>query len=257
MNVLVCIKQVPDTDTKIKIQGTGIDQAGVKWIINPYDEFAIVEATKIKSIRPEAKIHAVCIGPKARTAAALRTALAMGCDEALSVDATDDLDSYLISKTLSAVAKKIGSPLVVLMGKAAIDDNNFSVGQMTAEFLEIPHVTSASKSDYTATGATIEREVEGGAKEIIELDYPFLLTANKGLNQVKPVSAMNIMKVKSKVIAEHTLSDLGVDVGQIKVKYTALELPQEKTPVKIVSGDSAQAKAKELARLLREEAKII
>lgn len=257
MNILVCLKQVPDTDTKIKIQGNGIDQNGIKWIINPYDEYAIVEAAKIKALKPEAKIYALSVGPKARLSTSLRTALAMGCDEAIIADTSDELDSFTIAKTISSVAKKISDVQVILMGKAAIDDNNFAVGQMTAEFLEFPHVTSVTKADYSGNTATFEREIEGGAKEIIELELPALITADKGLNQVKPVSAMNIMKVKSKVITEYSLADLGIDATQVKIKYISCELPAEKPAVKIIAGDSAQAKAQELAKLLREEAKVL
>lgn len=256
MNILVCVKQVPDTETKIKLSGNGIDTAGIKWIMNPYDEFAVEEALKLKAAKPETQVHVLTVGPKARAVEALRTALAMGADEAAVIDAPETLDNYNVAKAIANASKTLGTFGILLSGKAAIDDNNFSVGQMVAAFLDIPHVTSVSKADYTEKGALLEREIEGGAKEILEVEFPAMITANKGLNTPRYASLPGIMKAKKKVIKELTLADCGVDASDVKVKYTNFELPSERPPVQMISGE-AQEQAQKLVQLLRQEAKVI
>jgi electron transfer flavoprotein beta subunit len=256
MNILVCVKQVPDTETKIKLGGSGIDTAGIKWIMNPYDEFAVEEALKLKAAKPDTQVHVLTVGPKSRVVDALRTALAMGADEATVVDAPETLDSFNVAKAIANASKKMGTFGILLSGKSAIDDNNFSVGQMVAAFLDIPHATSISKADYTEKGALLEREIEGGAKEILEVEFPVMITANKGLNTPRYASLPGIMKAKKKVIQEMTLSDVGVDAGDIKVKYTNFELPPERPSVQMIAGEP-QDQAQKLVQLLRQEAKVI
>lgn len=256
MNILVCIKQVPDTETKIKVSGSSIDTSGIKWVLNPYDEFAVEEALKIKAAKPETQVRVLSVGPKARVVEALRTALAMGADEATVVDAPETLDSLSVAKALMGAAKKIGEFGILLSGKSAIDDNNFAVGQMVAELMGISHVTSVTKADYTEKGALVEREVEGGAKEIIEVDFPAMITTNKGLNNPRYASLPGIMKAKKKTIQEFSLTDVGVDASLVRVQYTHFELPAERPSVQMISGDP-QEQAHKLAQLLRQEAKVL
>lgn len=256
MNILVCIKQVPDTETKIKLSGDGIDTAGIKWIMNPYDEFAVEEALKLKAAKPETQVHVVTVGPKTRAVEVLRTALAMGADEATVVDAPENLDNYNVAKAIANASKSLGGVEILLSGKSAIDDNNFSVGQMVAAFLDIPHVTSVSKADYTEKGALLEREIEGGAKEILEVEFPAMITTNKGLNTPRYASLPGIMKAKKKTIKELSLSDLSVDSGDIKVKYSSFTMPPDRPEVKMIAGDP-QEQAQKLVQLLRQEAKVI
>lgn len=256
MNILVCIKQVPDTETKIKLGNGGVDTAGIKWIVNPYDEFAIEEALKLKAAKPDTQVYVLTVGPKGRTVEALRTALAMGADEAVVIDAPENLDNYNVAKAIAGASKKIGQFGILLSGKAAIDDNNFSVGQMVAAFLDIPHVTSVSKADYTEKGALLEREIEGGAKEILDIEFPAMITTNKGLNTPRYASLPGIMKAKKKTIQEMTLADVGVDAADIKVKYTNFELPADRPAVKMITGEP-QEQAQKLVQLLRQEAKVI
>src|SRR5262245_18148875 len=141
MKVFVCIKQVPDTETKIKLKAdsSGIDTTGIKWIMNPYDEFAVEEAIKIKEGGKATAVVAVSAGPKARVVEALRTALAMGADDAIVIDAPEDLDLSATAKALAGAIKAEGGDYrLVLTGKLAIDDNAASVSQMLAEYLGVP-----------------------------------------------------------------------------------------------------------------------
>jgi electron transfer flavoprotein beta subunit len=257
MRIAVCIKQVPDTETKIKIKAdaTGIDPTGVKWIISPYDEHAIEEAIKLRDAQPGSQAIVFSVGPKARIVEALRTALAMGIDEAVAVDSAEDTDNLDVAKLLAAAVQKEGAFDLVLTGKLAIDDNSAAVGQMLAEQLKIPHTTVVSKLTLEGGIAVVEREVEGGKREIVELSLPALLAANKGLNTPRYASLPGIMKAKKKTIKEYDLSALGLTVAA-KVRYSDYKLPPEKPAVKILSGDLA-AQAKELAGLLRNEAKVI
>jgi electron transfer flavoprotein beta subunit len=152
---------VPDTETKIKINSdaTGIDSAGVKWVISPYDEHAIEEALKTKQTQGSGEVIAFTLGPKSRVGDALRTSLAMGCDEAVLIDAPEYLDNYSTAKALTAAVQKEGSFDLILTGKAAIDDNASAVSQMIAEFLGAPHSTVVSKMETDASSTTVEREV--------------------------------------------------------------------------------------------------
>lgn len=258
MKVCVCVKQVPDTETKIKIRpdGNGIDTAGIKWVMNPYDEFAVEEAIKLKEAGKASNVTVLALGPKARVTEALRTALAMGADDAVVIDAADDLDSLTTAKALAAAIKAEGEVKLVLTGKLAIDDNQASVSQMVAEFLGWPHATVVSKLEYGEGEVTAEREVEGGTREIVQLKLPALVGANKGLNVPRYASLPGIMKAKKKPLKEVALASLEVSATDVRMSFKGFQLPPEKPPVKMVEGDAA-SQAAMLAKLLREEAKVI
>lgn len=235
MRIAVCLKQVPDTETKIKINSdaTGIETTGVKWIISPYDEHAIEEALKTKQAQ-SGEVIVFTLGPKSRVGDALRTALAMGCDEAVLVDAPENLDNFSTAKALAAALEKEGQFDLILTGKLAIDDNASAVSQMIAEFLKIPHSTVVSKMETEASSTTIEREVEGGTREIVQLTFPAVVGANKGLNMPRYASLPGIMKAKKKQIKEYDLAGLGINDGDSKVSYSNLELPAEKPPATMI-----------------------
>ena len=258
MRIFVCIKQVPDTETKIKLMpdGSGIDEGGVKWIMNPYDEFAVEEALKLKQTAGDATLTVISVGPKKRVADALRTAMAMGADDGIVIDCENSLDSFTTAKALAAAIKKEPACDFVFSGKLAIDDNAGSVSQYLAEFLEIPHVTVVSGFEASSGKYVVTREVEGGTKEIFELTGPAVVAANKGLNTPRYASLPGIMKAKKKPLSELNLSDLGLSSSDAKVSFTNFELPPEKPPVKFIDGDPA-AQAKELVRLLKDEAKVL
>lgn len=257
MKIFVCIKQVPDTETKIKISAdqSTIDTAGIKWVMNPYDEYAVEEANKLREANPGAQVFAISVGPKTRVVESLRTALAMGADEAIVVNA-DGLDNFSTAKALAEAIKAEGGAQMIFTGKLAIDDNSSAVSQMVAEFLNIPHTTVVSKFTYGAESVVVERDIEGGAKEVVQMMNPSLVAANKGLNMPRYASLPGIMKAKKKVIKEVEASALNISAANNKVTYSGLALPAEKPAVKMLSGDST-TQVSELVKLLRDEAKVL
>lgn len=255
MKIFVCVKQVPDTETKIKIAGDGasIDTTSVKWVMNPYDEYAVEEAVKLRDANAGSQVWVLSLGPKKRVIETLRTALAMGADEAIVVDAPENVDSFQTAKALAAVIQQEGGAKVIFSGKLAIDDNASSVGQMVAEFLGAPHTTVVSKFTYGGENVTVERDIEGGAKEVVQMMLPAMVAANKGLNMPRYASLPGIMKAKKKVIKELDLAALNTGANA-KTKVVALELPPEKPAVKMLTGDNAVA---DLVKSLRDEAKVL
>lgn len=258
MKLFVCIKQVPDTETKIKLTGNaaGIESAGVKWVMSPYDEFAVEEAIKTRDKNPGAQVWVLTVGPKARAVEALRTALAMGADEAIVINAAENLDAYSTAKALSECIKAEGGAKVIFTGKMAIDQNQSSVGPMLAQMLNIPHTSVVTKFELTGENVVVERESEGGVKEIVQMMTPTLVGANKGLNMPRYASLPGIMKAKKKVIKELEASALGVQATDTKVVYKNFTQPPEKPAVKMLAGD-ASAQVSSLVQALRDEAKVL
>lgn len=255
MKILVCVKQVPDTETKIKVAGDALDFAGAKWVMNPYDEYAVEEAIKLKAAAGAGEVWVVTLGPKARVSEVLRTALAMGADEGAVVDAPDMLDSLTTAKALAGVAKNLGPFDLVLAGKLAIDDNAAAVPQMLAEVLGLPHITVVSKLEITSGKVRAEREIEGGSREILEANLPVVIGANKGLNTPRYASLPGIMKAKKKTLKEFDLAGLGIE-KQPRETVGQWQLPPDRPAARLLSGAPAE-QAAELVKLLRQEAKVI
>lgn len=257
MKIFVCVKQVPDTETKIQVKtdGSGIEESSIKWVMNPYDEFAVEEALKLKASTSDTVV-VLGAGPKGRVVDTLRTALAMGADEALVIDTPETSDTYQTAKLLAAAIKSEGDVRIVFAGKLAIDDNASSVGQMVAEFLEVPHASVVSKFEYNDGQVTAERDIEGGAKEVFKLSTPCVVAANKGLNTPRYASLPGIMKAKKKPLKELTPADLGLGDLTPKIKFKNFSLPPEKPPVKMIEG-SPEEQAKKLVDLLMNEAKVL
>lgn len=258
MKIFVCIKQVPDTETKIKIlpDQSGIDPTGIKWVMNPYDEFAVEEAIKFKEKNPTAQVWAITCGPKARAIESLRTALAMGADEAILINAPEGLDAYSTAKALANSIKAEGGAHLIFTGKLAIDANQSSVPQMVAEFLSVPHASVVSKFETTPESTTVERDIEGGAKEVVQMMNPALIAANKGLNMPRYASLPGIMKAKKKVVKDVEFSSLGIASTEQKVKYSGYQVPAEKPAVKLLTGDVG-TQVSQLISALRDEAKVL
>lgn len=257
MKIFVCLKAVPDTETKIKIAAdkTSADLSAVKWVMNPYDEFAVEESIKIRDANPGSNIVVVSLGSKKSATEPLRTALAMGADEAILIDGAETNEPLFAAQALAKLIQQEGGFSLLLTGKMAIDDNASSVPQMIAEFLNIPHVTVVSKLTISGEKAAAERDVEGGSKEIVELPLPCVVAANKGLNMPRYASLPGIMKAKKKVIKEVAVASLGITDGP-RTKVVSMELPPEKSPAKILSGD-IKSQVSALVKSLRDEAKVL
>ena len=265
MNIAVLVKSVPDTEARIRIAGDGasIETQGVKFVMNPSDEFAVEEAIRIRDKRGDSKVTVISMGPD-RAVEVLRTALAMGADEAVHVSdpAFEGGSPQADARVLAETIRLIGGADLVLGGKQAIDDDASQVCAAIAEYLEMPQaqiVTELTLSD-DGSAATARRRVEGG-DEIVELRLPAVVTCEKGLNEPRYASLPGIMKAKKKEIRKVTLADLPLEADQVGsaaatsrlVRYHPLP---ERPPVKMIPGEPAE-QAKELVRLLREEAKVI
>ena len=257
MNIYVCIKQVPDTETKLKLTGdqSGIDTAGIKWIMSPYDELAVEEALRLKEKNAGSTVTVLSAGP-ARVVETLRTALAMGADNAIHVELPESADNALCGKSLAGALKKETKVDVVFTGKEAIDDGAAQVSQLIAEAMNIPCVTVALSVEYGAGSVKCKREIEGGAFEILEAQMPVLIAAQKGMNEPRYASLPNIMKAKKKEVKVLKMSDVGTSEADQKIRFKNFQLPPPKQAGKKVAGDAA-AQAHELVRLLHEEAKVV
>ena len=262
MNIFVCVKQVPDTETKITPTGDGsfIETASIKWIMNPYDEFAVEQALLIKQSNPAANVTVVRVGSTKDTEA-LRTAMAMGADDAVLVDANDNLDSYSIAKALKgAIEKTDKKPDIILTGKQAIDDDALQVPQILAEMLNLPSVSVVVGFEISGNALKVKREVEGGALEVYELNTPCVIACNKGLNTPRYASLPGIMKAKKKPMSQYSLADVGVSESDRRVKYSQFRLPPEKPAgKKFEATDPSKQKdvVAQVIGLLRTEAKVI
>jgi electron transfer flavoprotein beta subunit len=262
MNIFVCVKQVPDTETKIvpTADGSFIETSSVKWIMNPYDEFAVEQALLIQAANAGSTVTVVRVGSTKDTEA-LRTAMAMGADDAFLVEANDNLDSYTIAKALKgAIAKSGKNPDVILTGKQAIDDDCLQVPQILATMLNLPSVSVVVGYEGSATDITVKREVEGGALEVYGVKLPAVIACNKGINTPRYASLPGIMKAKKKPLTTLSFADVGVSDADRRVKYSNFQLPPEKPPgKKFDATDAAKMNGvvKEVVGLLRTEAKVI
>jgi len=258
MKIAVCIKQVPDTETRIRIgpDGKGIVDSDVNWIVSPYDEFAIEEALRIKEAKG-GEVVLVSLGPD-RAQSALRNGLAMGADSALHLkDPLFDQVDTLGTASALATALKPMAPDLLLMGQQGVGGDNAQVPGLVAEILDLPQVTMAVKIEVQDGKATIEREIEG-AHETWDVTLPAVVSAQKGLNEPRYASLKGIMAAKKKLIATKGAADLGLTAEQLapKTRVVALELPPSRSAVKMIEGD-ADTQVKELLRLLHEEARVI
>lgn len=250
MKIAVCVKRVPDTETRVKIgsDGKSIDPAGVKFVVNPYDEFAVEEALQLKEKAGSGEVVVYCVGAKV-CQETIRTALAMGADRGVLLE-TNSLpaDGLGVAKALAAALKDQEFD-IVLFGKMAIDDYNHQVGPMVAELLDLPCVTTVAHLEIADGSGTADREIEGGI-EVVEFPLPAVLTTDKGLNEPRYPALKGIMAAKKKPL----------DVEQVSLEGAGLEavslsLPPERAAGKIV-GEGPDA-VPELVRLLKTEAKVL
>jgi electron transfer flavoprotein beta subunit len=247
---VVCVKQVPDTETRVKVaaDGCSLDPAGVTWVLNPYDEYAVEQALRVRDLQGGGEVVAVSVGGPG-VLSALRNVLALGADRAIhlrtDVAAPDPLS---LARALAAELRGLGAGLV-WFGKQAVDDDQAQVGPMTAELLDLPCATVAAAFTLEGNKVIVEREIEGG-REVVELTLPAVITAEKGLNEPRYASLKGIMAAKKKAIEEKP-----AELGEPGLEVVGLVLPPPRAAGRIV-GQGAQAVA-ELVRVLREDAKVI
>ena len=237
MKILVTLKQVPHQDARLDIDGDGtwIKEDGIKFEINSYDTFALETALQIKDAG-EAEVVVASIGPD-RVTQALRTALGMGADRAVHIKdpEADGSDALGVARLLAAVAKEEGADLV-LMGLMSDDGNASAVPPMLAELMGIPHATAVVKMDSEGSGYRVERELEGGALEVVDLPTPCLIAVQSGINQVRYASLKGIMAAKKKPIDVKGAGDLGL-AGQVGAAGAKVKIEKIYQPAK---GDGAE-----------------
>ena len=261
MKILVLIKQTPDTEAKIRLSSDGksIEQGDVKFIINPYDEFAIEEALKLKEKLGTGEVVIASFGSDSAKELIIK-GLAMGGDRGLLITSAglEGTDSLGIARVLSAAIKTEKAD-IVFCGKQAIDDDNMHVGTMAAELLGWPHVNVITKFDLNGTTARVEREVEGGQVEIYDVTLPAVFGTHKSLNTPRYASLPGIMKAKKKPFDIKSPADVGADVGSLKAKVTVkgYKYPPEKPKGQVFAGEPIEAMVDKVVKLLREEAKVI
>lgn len=257
MEIIACLKQVPDTETQIKIAGDGksVDTGDIKWIMNPYCEFGVEEALRLKE-KFGGTVTVVSVGP-ARVVESLRTALAMGADKAIHIEsATTELSPLTTAKLLAAAIKEVPFD-VVFCGQRAVDNDQAQVGPALAELLDLPHVALGIKLEVAddKAKALIHRPVEGQTI-VYETPLPFLMTTQKGLNEPRYASLPGIMKAKKKPMDKKDAAALGVSL-ESTIEVLKLTPPPQRAPGKIVDGETVEEKVVKLVKLLHEEAKVV
>lgn len=252
MDIVACVKRVPSTDTRVKVGSSGksIDPAGVNYELNPFDEFAVEEALRIKEKSGGGTVTVMTLGP-GDAQKELRNELARGADKAILIkdDQLEARDAFSIATVLAEQIKKL-NPQIVTMGKQAVDRDNGHVGTMVATMLGYACATEVIKVEIQGDTARCEREIEGGAREVVEAKLPVVLTAQKGLNEPRYVKLQGIMAAKKKPLEEVAAAPVAS-----KININEMTLPQARQAGRFM-GKGPEA-VNELLRRLREEAKVL
>jgi len=250
VKIAVCVKRVPDTETRIKIGGDGksIDEAGVKFVLNPYDEFAVEEALQRKEKADSGEVVVIAMGGDS-SQETIRSALAMGADRGILLKTEDSSIDPLVSAKVLAEELRDGGYDLILFGKVAVDDDSQAVGTMVGELLGLPSVSAVSHLDIADGKGTAAREIEGGVEEV-EFSLPAVITAEKGLNEPRYPALRGIMLAKKK-----PLEVKAVELGEGGVSVEALSLPAPRPEGRIV-GEGADA-VPALIEALKTEAKVL
>lgn len=262
MEIVVLVKQVPDTESLIQIAGDGasIKTDDIKWVMNPYDEIAVEEALQIRDAQG-GTVTILSMGPQ-KSQETIRTALAMGADKGIHINdpAAEGSDALATAKILAAALKDMPCDLIIA-GQRAVDEDNYQVPAAVAEYMGVPQISLVVKAEVGDGKITCHRTIEGGTV-VIEAPLPALFTTQRGLNEPRYASLPGIMKAKKKPLDVKTIADLGIDPASVgsanrKVKIKSLNFPPERQAVRMIEGDSAGAIGDELVRVLHEETKVI
>ena len=245
MKIVVPVKRVIDYNVKprVKSDGTGVDLANVKMSMNPFDEIAVEEAIRLREKGVATEVIAVSVGP-AKAQETLRTALAMGADRAILVQTDDEAEPLAVAKILKAIADE-EAPGLIILGKQAIDDDSNQTGQMRAALLGRPQGTFANELAIEGDFAVVKREIDGGL-ETVKLALPAIITTDLRLNEPRYASLPNIMKAKSKPLANKTPADYGVDTAPRLKTLKVTEPAGRSAGIKVADVDALVGKLKEL-----------
>lgn len=262
MNVVVLLKQVPDTESIIEIadDGASIKTDDVKWVVNPYDELAVEEALQIVENAGDGQVTVLSAGGK-QAEKAIRSALAMGAHEGILIedDRLATADSAAVGTVLAAALKTIPHDLIIA-GQRAVDDDNYLVPAMVAECLDMPIVSMVVNQSIADGKITCEHVIAGGTM-VVEMGLPAIFTTQRGLNEPRYASMPKIMKAKKKKIAAFALDEIDTDDDSLftdpKIQVEALRVPQKSRAGIIVDGDTMAEKADKLLHFLREEAQVL
>jgi electron transfer flavoprotein beta subunit len=247
MKMLVCISKTPDTTAKIAfVEGnTKLDESGIQWIINPYDEwYALIRAIELKEKDPATMIHLVTVGG-VDAEPIIRKALALGGDEAIRIDCISN-DSFTIADQIAQVAKE-GAYDLIFTGKETIDYNSACIGSMLSAILDLPFISLANHFELNGNIATVKREIENG-EETCEVTLPLIVSCQKGMAEQRIPNMRGIMSARTK-----PLNVVAPAVSSSKTAINTFDLPPTKTGVKLIDSDRMD----ELVKLLKEEAKVI
>jgi electron transfer flavoprotein beta subunit len=245
MKVLVAVKRVIDYNVKprVKMDGTGVDLANVKMSMNPFDEIAVEEAIRLKEKAGVTEIVVVSVGPQ-KAQETIRTALAMGADRGILVQTEDEVEPLAVAKILARIVEE-EQPQLILLGKQAIDDDSSQVGQMLGALTGYGQGTFASKVEVSGDTANVTREVDGGL-ETVAIKLPAIVTTDLRLNDPRYPSLPNIMKAKSKPLANKTPADFGVDTAPRLETLKVVEPAKRQGGAKVGSVDELVSKLKSL-----------
>ncbi len=261
MNIVVLMKRVPDTETRIQVRDGQVVTKDIAWVISPYDEYAVEEALRLVE-KHGGKVTLVTLGPE-EAKETIRKGLALGANEAVHLNdpAFMNGDASTTAKVLAAACKKLQYDLI-LAGRQAVDEDNSQVAIRVAELLELPDVNAVIQIEPSADlkSARCTREVDG-ERDVMVTSLPAVITAQQGLNEPRYASVKGIMAAKKKPIQDWKVSDLGLDPAAVgakgaKVEVVKIDPPAARPPGKIIPGEP-QVAAKELVRLLREEVKVV
>jgi electron transfer flavoprotein beta subunit len=264
INSIVCVKQVPDTEIRIEIEDGQVVEEKLHYVVNPYDEYAIEEALRLRERFGEGRVTVLTLGPEGARETIMQ-ALAVGADEAIHLvdEAFQGGDAYSTAKALAEAIVRLDLEYdIILCGKQGVDHDNAQVGIALAEMLNLPHISLVTKLEVAddKSKATAQREVEGG-KEAVETTLPAVITAQKGLNEPRYPTFKGIRAARKKPIHKKTAAELGIDpevVGAAgaKLEIASLSPPPERSAGQIMPGNEVEA-CRELVRLLQEEAKVV
>ncbi len=257
MKIVVCIKHVPDTAATIKLSGeNSFDDADLKFISNPYDEFGLEEAVSIVEEKGDGEVVIVTLG-KADAVSTIRGALAMGAHRAILVKTQGQfLDSALTAKALKAAIEQDGMPDMIFTGKGSVDTESFQTQYRLAKAMDIPCVNEVSKLSLEDGKVVVEREIGSGEKQVIQMTLPGVIGATKGLNQPRYPKFPDIMKAKKKDLKEVDIANFGIEESGGKLTIEQLEAVPERSGAKMLEG-SVDDQVTELVRILKEDEKVL